>query len=322
MNTPPLLVSFSTPESLRAALSSTAKAEYWSDVESLLARGLPPAISIRVIACLFGYSARFVGALHAKPEKYYRVFRIPKGRGHRQIEAPRVALKVIQKWFGSHLAAACSFEDCVYGFVPGRSAPLAAKIHCGASWVYSLDILNFFPSISSRIVSEALRLKGYPDHAASLVAKLCCYEGRLAQGSPASPVLSNLVFAPLDEILVAIAKANACVYTRYADDIVFSGGSEVPAGLKEGVRQALEQGGWQIAKHKEYLAQAPRRLKVHGLLVNGTYPRLTKGYRNRLRALEHLLRENRLDEAKATEVKGHLAYARSVESLRNTSQGG
>ncbi|MCB1054473.1 MAG: RNA-directed DNA polymerase [Acidobacteria bacterium] len=322
MNTPPLLVVFPGLESLGAALARDTHRIYWSDVERLVERGLPPAVSVRVVACLFGFSARLVGAIQRSPERYYRIFKIPKGKSSRQIEAPRVALKVIQKWFGSHLAAACPLDDCVYGFVPGRSAPLAAKQHCGASWVYSLDIRDFFPSVSSGMVSEALRLKGYPDHAASLMAKLCCYEGRLAQGSPASPALSNLVFAPVDQLLAEIARANACTYTRYADDITFSGRTEVPARLQEEVRKALQEGGWQIAGHKEHLARAPRRLKVHGLLVNGRFPRLTKGYRNRLRALEHLLGQGRLDEAKEMEVRGHLAYARSVESLQKSSDGG
>lgn len=315
MISPPFLVSFPDAESLKAALQNDVRDAYWADVERLIERGLPPAASIRVLACMFGFSSKFVGALRRKPHSYYRTFVIRKGKKRREIQAPKVALKVIQKWFGFHLAQKLRFDPVVFGFVSGKSAPQAAAVHCGASWVYSLDIANFFPTTPQQRVTEALTGIGYSAHAAELMSTLCCYLGNLAQGSPASPVLSNLVFSPNDKLLQQIAVDTGSRYTRYADDIVFSGTGEPPENLAECVSAVVTGAGWTVSKGKERMAVLPHRLKVHGLLVHGEKPRLTKGYRNRIRAFAHLTRQGKVKPEDVHRVNGHLSYAKSVENL-------
>jgi retron-type reverse transcriptase len=260
----------------------------------------------------------FVGAMRRKPTKYYRTFIIRKGTKKRQIMAPRVALKVIQTWIACYLSTAIKSHDAVYGFIPGRSSVLAAKVHCGAAWVYSLDIENFFPSTPATKVKEALNSIGYSDHASGLISDLCCYAGFLSQGSPASPVLSNLVFRNIDIELGRIAESFGCRFTRYADDIVFSGHGATPDGLCERVRNILTSSGWRIAAQKERLSKLPHRLKVHGLLVHGQNPRLTKGYRNRIRAIEHLLNTKNVPPSDAQVFRGHLAYAKCVSNAATT----
>jgi hypothetical protein len=99
---------------------------------------------------------------------------------------------------------------------------------------------------------------------------------------------------------------------RYSGAIV-SGKGEPPSDLAAKVRDILAHHGWRVAENKEHMACAPARLKVHGLLVHGTAPRLTKGYRNRIRAYEHLLKAGQVSDGDLPRVKGHLAYARSVE---------
>lgn len=71
--------------------------------------------------------------------------------------------------------------------------------------------------------------------------------------------------------------------------------------------------GWVIADEKEHLAELPNRLKVHGLLVHGPKPRMTKGYRNRIRAYRHLIENGKIKSEDIDKVKGHLAYAAQVE---------
>ena len=320
MNPPPFLVSFTDKHALKAALRPETVQAHWKTLESLIDLRYPPAVSIEVLSCLFGFSRHFLGALSRKPENQYRTFKISKGkRGQtREIHAPRVGLKVIQKWFGYHLAKALQFDDCVYGFVPTRSAPMAAAVHCGAQWVYSLDIANFFPTTSLGRIAEALETIGYPPRAARLVASLCCYERQLTQGSPASPVLSNLVFRPWDRRLAEIATETNSRYTRYVDDLVFSGTQELPKNLTTRVRTVMAETEWTIADGKEYVATLPHRLKVHGLLVHGTAPRLTKGYRNRIRAISHLTAASRVRGEDIARFQGHLAYAKSVTRIAET----
>lgn len=205
--------------------------------------------------------------------------------------------------------------ECVFGFVPGKHGVLeAAKKHCGAQWVYSLDLRDFFPSIKTQQVVEGIKSIGYSMHAADVISRLCTLNGKLPQGSPASPVLSNLVFLQTDAELVKIAANYGVRYTRYADDLVFSGVAAVPNGLQETVNALLIEHGWQIAEEKEHLSVLPARLKVHGLLVHGENPRLTKGYRNRVRAYRHLIANEKVAAKDMAKIKGHIAYALLIES--------
>ena len=321
MNPPPFLVSFTEDkDALKAALSPETIQAHWATLEFLIDARFPPAVSIEVLSCLFGFSRQFIGALSHSPESHYRTFRIKKGTKTREIHAPRVGLKVVQKWLGHHLAKALRFDDCVYGFVPKRSAPMAAAVHCEAQWIYSLDLANFFPTTSIRYVAEALERIGYPSHSAELVAALCCYKNHLAQGSPTSPVLSNLVFRQWDQRLAEIATETHSRYTRYVDDLVFSGTGDIPKSLNTRVRSVIAETGWKIAAGKERVATRPHRLKVHGLLVHGTSPRLTKGYRNRIRAISHLTESNKVSDKDLARFQGHLAYAKSVARIGGTDR--
>lgn len=271
-------------------------------------------MSLRTISTLFGVSAEFIGAMSRKPSRYYRTFKIKKGRKTRVITAPRVALKLIQSWFGWHAARAINLPHCVFGFVPGKDGvKSAAAVHCGATWVYSIDLRDFFPSIDADRVTDALRAIGYSERASGFLVRLVTLDGHLPQGSPASPVISNIAFTHTDLVLSKLADDHKISYTRYADDLVFSGSGEPPEGLAARVREALVADGWATADEKEYMAIRPDRLKVHGLLVHGEKPRLTKGYRNRIRAFQHLLDADKLDEDDLQRIKGHLAYAKHIQ---------
>jgi RNA-directed DNA polymerase len=315
MNSPPFLVSFSSTEQFFKALPDDVRASYREPFQDLAEKGLPPVVSIRCLATLFGYSPRFIGALSHHPERYYRTFSIPKGKQSRTIHAPKVALKVVQKWFGFHLAKAVKFDEAIFGFIEGRSAIAAAALHCEADWIYSIDIEDFFNSTPLNKVVSSLVGLGYADHGANLIGKLCCYEAMLAQGSPASPILSNLVFREADNDLISIAERHGVRYTRYADDIVFSGKGQFPTEIQAAVHTVIETRGWRIADRKERLAARPNRLKVHGLLVHRDKPRLTKGYRNRIRGFKHLLSKNAVRPEDVLKLKGHISYSNSVDKL-------
>ncbi|MFA8391365.1 reverse transcriptase family protein [Burkholderia ubonensis] len=323
MNTPPLLVNFPSLDYLLKALLDETREAHADEIRCLIERQLPPAVSTRVIATLFGFSPLFLSAIARRPDRYYRQFEIRSGTKRRLIQSPKVALKLIQRWIGGNLAASLTYPECVYGFVPGRSHVEAAARHCGADWVYSVDIKDFFQSTSSDSVQRALAEVGYQLRAAQLIATYSCFRGFLAQGAPSSPVLSNLVFFPYDRQLLQYAIQGGITYTRYADDVVLSGRGQPPEGMQAFVRQTIEGGGWVLSEKKERLSAKPHRLKVHGLLVGGNNPRLTKGYRHRIRALTHLLEKGSISPKSMSKVLGHINYAKLVvEKGRNDTQGG
>jgi hypothetical protein len=317
MKAPPLLVSYSSIDDYLSAISPEDREQYEKQIRSLVCKGLPPVVSSQCLANLFGYTNTFVHSMASKNWKYYRGFSIRKGKKKRYIQAPKVALKVIQKWLGFHLAKSINYNDFVYGFVEGKSAIDAAACHTNATWVYSVDIKDFFPSTSKETLISNLESLGYSRKASALIASLCCYEDYLAQGSPSSPVLSNLVMRDIDLELYKISMIHGVRLTRYADDIVFSGQSEFPESLKREVKSLFVDTCWSLSEQKEYFAQIPKRLKVHGLLVHQNSPRLTKGYRNKIRAFRHLLEAHKVHEKDIKRLTGHIKYAESVDRHKN-----
>ncbi|MBM2765232.1 reverse transcriptase family protein [Burkholderia anthina] len=312
VNTPPPLLYFGSVDELIAALSPVTRERYEYQIRTICDLNLPPAVSIHVIATLFGYSPSFVVALLKRPERYYRIFTIRSGKKRREIVAPKVSVKIIQRWIGGNIERHIEWLPCVFGFVSGRSSIDAASIHCGADWVYSIDLRDFFPSTTRATVQAALTDIGYEPHCAELIARLSCYGGRLAQGAPSSPVLSNLAFMRFDQRLMELSNAFDVKYTRYADDMVFSGNGTFPAALKGEIEAVFRDSDWKFAGDKEYFAEKPSRLKVHGLLVDGGVPRLTRGYRNKIRAFRHLMSTGRVREKDVSKISGHIAYANLV----------
>ena len=87
----------------------------------------------------------------------------------------------------------------------------------------------------------------------------------------------------------------------------------LPAELVAQVKGVLAKNRWEIAPEKEHIAELPARLKVHGLLVHGPQPRLTKGYRNKIRAYRHLVASGKISTVDISRIQGHISYADHVE---------
>lgn len=295
------------------ALGSSAAVGEREELERLHALGLPPVTSVNALSVMLGLNSGLIWSFINRPSRHYRTFNLPKGKGQRVISAPRVGLKIVQTWIAHHLSRSIRLPPHVFGFVPGRSHVDAAFEHRGADWAYSVDVSDFFVSTPQALVAERLTAIGFSPASAQIVSALSCLNQRLTQGSPASPVLSNISFLLVDEQLDAIARSYDCKLTRYADDIVFSGSGYLPDGLVDAVQSQFAGRPWSLAQHKSRIEPIKGRIKVHGLIVNGPSVRLTKGYRNKLRAYKHVL-ATRDNVQNANSLRGHLNYAEHVSS--------
>ena len=114
-----------------------------------------------------------------------------------------------------------------------------------------------------------------------------------------------------------MAKHHDIKVTRYADDIVFSGKNEFPKPLQDSIKTLFEQSFWNLNRDKEFFADVSKgqRLKVHGLLVMGDRVRLTKGYRNKIRAYKHLLEQGKVSKEYMPRILGHIHYANSIDGI-------
>lgn len=304
----------STASELIAALGKSCTEDEAAEIKRLFDSGLPPVTSLNALAVMTGYNLGFVWSLVNRPWRYYRVFEIPKGRGTRQIEAPRVALKMIQKWLSIHFERKWIPHNAVHGFVRGRSHISAARIHLSAEWVISIDIENFFSSTPYSVVYNSLSLLGYRTRESlSVLTALCCYRGRLSQGAPSSPVISNITLYDIDEAVAEIAHENSAKFTRYADDIVLSGRGDLPPDIIPALHKVIEGTPWRLSPNKVQKAHTPQRLKVHGLLVHSDTVKLTKGYRNKIRAFRHLLEVDRVRKNDLARIVGHVRYASQIK---------
>ncbi|TDM06120.1 MAG: hypothetical protein C4K60_15845 [Ideonella sp. MAG2] len=316
-----LCFGLSGPEELLRVLGPLASPGEDECIRRLCALDLPPVSSPRALAAMLGVSEGLVWSMLHRQHRHYRHFSIPKGRGSRDITAPRVALKVIQKWLAVRLQAKYYRPGHVFGFVPGLSHIDAARQHLGARWVCSFDIENFFPTTPEGLVAARLVDLGFPESGAGIVARLACFSGVLAQGAPTSPVLSNIALCDIDQRLSLLAERYSLRLTRYADDIVFSGLEAVPDQLAREVYELFAASSWRLSEAKTERVEIPSRLKVHGLLVHGEEVRLTKAYRNRIRAYRYLMERNGIQQADLPKVKGHLSFAESVRKAGGASFG-
>lgn len=311
---------FSNEEEFLDAVDSEISPEERSLAQSIAALGLPPITSHITLATMLGVNPGIIWSFVNKTQIHYRKFSLKNGNKIRIIEAPKVSLKIFQKWFSYHLQRKFAPAAHVFGFTPGKSHISAASMHLGAEWVFSVDIRNFFQTTPKQVVEKALLEIGYPQSSTSILAKLCCLNGFLPQGAPTSPILSNMVFHSIDQELKNLATRYEINLTRYADDIVFSGKHQPPESLEQEVSKLLLNTPWQIADNKTELNILPNRLKVHGLLVHGTTLRLTKGYRNRIRMYKYLASKNYINDDEKMKILGHINYAKFIDNQANKTR--
>ena len=304
---------FSEKDEFLKAVKTVVDETELERVHALIDGGHIPITSKEVLATMLGVNPGIIWSLVNRPGRHYRRFSIPKGKEQRQILAPKIGLKIIQKWISVQLQSRVVFPDHVFGFVPGLSHIDAASQHTEAKWVYSIDLENFFPSTPQSWVGASLGIFGYDADSADLIASLCCYGGALAQGAPSSPVLSNITMLGIDGGLSALATELGIRVTRYADDITFSSKDNFPEVLPERLSALFVDTPWRISEKKTHFAEAPARLKVHGLMVNAHQVKLTKGYRNKLRAYSHIIGTNKCRPEDVARLSGHLRYLAQVE---------
>lgn len=213
----------------------------------------------------------------------YRYFQVPKknGRGFRRIAAPRPDLKRIQQIIGVGLQESYRAPDCVYGFVAGKNVADNALKHIGKVSILNIDLEDFFPSISSGRVHGLFKKRyGFPDDVANILTNLVCEGGSLPQGSPCSPIVSNIICYSMDKALIAFASRHKCTYTRYADDLVFSTTSRYKSAdlydqslegvdaISSEILSIISANGFKVNPAKVHIANRGTRQQVNGIVVN------------------------------------------------------
>ena len=233
------------------------------------------------------------GRTEERPLQNYTYAWVPKRSGsHRLIEAPKARLKAVQRKILAEILNAVPAHDAAHGFVRGRSCLSAAQRHGGEKIVVGLDLRDFFLTVPLRRVHGLFRCAGYPWAVARALTGLCTTATpasilgsapvewialephrfpHLPQGAPTSPALANLCAYRLDCRLRGLAGQWDAQYTRYADDLAFSGDDAFDADIGpflRGVAAIVEDEGFVLNEKKTRIMRRHRRQQVTGLVVN------------------------------------------------------
>jgi RNA-directed DNA polymerase len=250
-------------------------------------RSLPPLVRTEIFALILGVSHKLLFAIALRPERYYRTFNIQKrSGGKRQIDAPRVFVKTIQRWILGNILYRLHLPPFVTRFVPKRSIITNAQFHLRQRYLIKLDIENFFPSVNTRQVEGVFKTFEYPEKVRRLLAYLCTFRNVLPQGAPTSPCLANLVFLPCDQLLQDCAVENNMTYSRYADDLTFSSNEPISDGIFDKLIQIIGRFGFNINPSKSRKWKPGQRLITTGMMVTEKV-QPPREFRRRLRATFH-----------------------------------
>ena len=251
----------------------------------------------------------------------YKEFEIPKkSGGTRKITAPTGKLKGVLKCLSQILTTYYEPHESAHGFMPGRSVATNADVHVGKNYVLNLDLKDFFQSISSQRITRALTRHGLILDVAELISRLATIptvkEGSdisihaLPQGSPCSPILSNMVCVDLDRRLSGLAKQFRVDYTRYADDMTFSSNHNVYSAdgrFFEALRSIVVECGFVLNEKKTRLQKRGSRQEVTGILVN-TKRNSHRSFRKNLRAAVFSAETNGCTHREYMRIMGRISY--------------
>lgn len=248
-------------------------------------------------------------------QHYRRRWVVRDPRLPRLLEAPKDRLKALQRKILTDVLARIPVHEAAHGFVPGRSVRTHAALHCGRDLVVRFDLEAFFTNVATGRAFGVFRAAGYSPEVAGVLLGLCTTrtpeavlreaprpealeserfflqrklaDWHLPQGAPTSPALANLAAWALDVRLTGAARAHGLTYSRYADDLVFSGPASSSVGtLTEVVRLIARDEGFRVNAGKTRVMRAHEQQRVTGVVVN-VKPNIARANFDALKALLH-----------------------------------
>ncbi|WP_437990666.1 retron St85 family RNA-directed DNA polymerase [Sorangium sp. So ce145] len=279
--------------------------------------GLPRIETFEDLAVHARLSGRQLWWLLFAGHKAYTTFRIAKKTGgFRPIAHPIRMLRSTQRWILRSILDKLHTTPSSYGFERGSKLRYHAEQHRGARAILTVDIENFFSSISMAQVTQVFRVAGYPSPAASMLARLCTCMGALPQGAPSSPRLANLVCFRMDRRLAQFAERRGIVYTRYADDLSFSSSCvRVLARARPFISHIVHDAGFRLNRRKSRLVGPRSRKTITGLVLASETVGIGRQQLRELRARIHRAHTGR-DTLSLDAIQGWLDYVSDADPAR------
>lgn len=282
----------------------------------LHSRDLPIIYDQTHFSYLVGYHLDYLLKVSNSPKKFYRYFQIPKKNGnYRSIAEPLPNLKFIQKWILEEILYKCETSQFAKAYRKKVSLKDNAKFHRGQKKVLTIDIVDFFGAIKPWKVYNFFVSLGYSKDVAFLLTKVCTLKEKLPQGASTSPALSNLLMKMSDEKIGAFCKEKQIRYTRYADDLTFSGDFDV-GELIIFIKEILNSQGFEINNDKTRVRGQHQRQEVTGIIVNKKL-QVASETRKQLRQQVYYIKKYGLDSHLTLIKKEKYSYLKHLLGLAN-----
>lgn len=235
---------------------------------------LPQFESIDELSELTRLSSRLLYCLSMKTNHYYTIRQIKKQNGgFREISIPSYTLHIVQRWILVEILNKILPTNRAMAFRKGKDFghKQNAFYHADTLYGLTLDLKDFFPSITSNKIYTIFSDLGYNNFAATILTNLCTLNGKLPQGSACSPALSNIICITLDKRLIGLCEKRGIRYSRYADDMYFSCDDKALL-LKNRpiIKKIIEDEDFIINEKKTHFHTPSNKKQVTGITVSPT----------------------------------------------------
>lgn len=250
---------------------------------------------------------------------YHPVVISKKSGGRRKLLVPDALLRTIQRNLLHHVLEEFQISEFACAYKKGTSIVDNARPHVGAKLVLKLDIQDFFDQITWILVYQnAFPGTHFPPAIRKMLTEFCCVRDRLPQGAPTSPTVSNLVMRPFDVHMGEWCREREIRYTRYCDDLTFSG-VFAPEEVIRKVRGFLQVYGFELNRKKTRVLGRGNAQSVTRIVVNEK-AQVSRAYRRKLRQEVYLFDRYGIkteegpknDEKERRRLLGKMRYVLSV----------
>ena len=243
-----------------------------------------------------GFDAKTLYGLSNALEKHYHPVYIPKSDGtKRKLSIPDLILKQVQKSIVDKLLIQYPISKYAKAYKFGSSVQKNARPHVAKKKILKLDIDGFFDHILYSHVKEIVFYKEkYSEPIRILLTMLCYYKDALPQGAPSSPAITNIILYDFDELVGAYCENQGVAYTRYCDDMTFSGDFDEKK-IIDFVKNELSKLGMHLKNRKTAVVLSSKRQCVTGIVVNEKL-NINKNYKKKIRQEVYFIKKFGLDE--------------------------
>jgi RNA-directed DNA polymerase len=168
---------------------------------------------------------------------------------------------------------------CSHGGIPGRNQLTNVKKHIGQKFIYTADIKNFFPGIHFSSVKKLFLYLGCSEQVSTLLTRICTYDYHLAPGFITSLILADHVFRPADELILRLCEHHQLIYTRFVDDLTFSGPFDFKrSGIPKTISTILRNTGFSLNEKKNQFGSLAKQATILNLRLEKGHPDVARTY--------------------------------------------